>query len=568
MHGSPALSAGFEALPYVNRAAPKGGEAVFGETGGFDSLNPFVLKGRVPGAVSTLTVESLMARSYDEPFTLYGLLAESIEVPDDRSWVAFKLRDGARFSDGTPVTVEDVIWSFRTLGTEGHPRYRAAWAGVSEIRATGPRTVRIDFSEANRELPLLMGLRPILKRAQFEGRDFANAGPGAAIGSGPYLIAAHEPGRFIEFRRNPDWWGRDLAINRGLHNFGTVRFEYFRNASALWEAVKTGGVSIFYESDPVRWAEAYDFPAMTDGTLVRGEIAHSRPTGLEGFGFNTRRAVFADREVRAALALSFDWEWVNTRLFRGQYRRIESAFGNSPLGFDGPAEGREREILLPFADQLPEGTLEEGWRPPTSDGSGRDRRNLRRAARMLDAAGWAVSDGARRNSAGEPLAFEILVQTQEHQTLASLWREALSRLGVEMTVRLVDNTQYQARLAAYDYDMIVYLRRMSLSPGTEQLYYFASEGRDLPGTRNYMGVAQPATDAAIAAMLAARTREDFEAAVRAHDRVLNAGVYVVPLGVLPADRLVWRREVAHPDRPALYGHWSWWAGPGTWWQAQ
>ncbi|MFK7943138.1 MAG: extracellular solute-binding protein [Paracoccaceae bacterium] len=539
---------------------------MFGELGGFDSLNPFVLKGRAPWGARTLIAESLMARNFDEPFAVYGLLAETIEVPEDRSWVAFTLREGALFSDGSPVTTEDVIWSFETLGTEGHPRYRGAWSGVSKIDATGPRTVRIDFAEPNRELPLIMGLRPILKKAQFEGRDFAATGQEAPIGSGAYRIAASEPGRFIEFERNPDWWGADLPVNRGLNNFDTVRFEYFRDAGALWEAVRAGQISIFYDNEPVRWVEGYDFPAARDGTLQQGAIAHSRPTGLEGFGFNTRRPIFQDRRVRLALEMSFDWEWINSRLFRDQYTRIESAFGNSPLGFSGAAEGREAEILAPFTD-LPEGTLEEGWRPTKSDGSGRDRRVLRRAMRLLKDAGWTVEENVLRNAAGEAFTFEILVQSKEHETLASLWRETLDKLGIDVAVRLVDSAQYQQRLVDYDYDMIHYIRRMSLSPGTEQQFYFGSEGRDQPGTRNYMGVADPATDAAVQAMLAARTAEDFRAAVKAHDRVLNAGVYVVPFGVLPDDRLVWRSEFQRPARAALYGYWGWWAGAGTWWHA-
>jgi len=538
-----------------------------GERGGFDSLNPFTLKGRAPWGIASLMIESLMARNYAEPFALYGLLAESIETPPDRSWVAFTLRAEARFSDGSPVTVEDVIWSLETLGAEGHPRYRNAWSAVAAVRATDPRTVRIDFREPNRELPLIMGLRPILKKAQFKGRDFADADD-VPVGSGPYVLEAHEFGRFAAFRRNPDWWGANLAVNAGMNNFGEVRLEYFRDAEALWEAVRIGAASMFYETDPLRWVEGYDFSAITDGRLVRGEIPHFRPTGMEGFAFNTRRAIFADRQVREALALTFDWEWINQRLFRGQYARIKSYFDNSSLGFEGPAEGAERALLEPFADTLPPGTLEEGWRPPTSDGSGRDRRALRRAGRLLDAAGWEIRDGIRRNVAGESLSFEILVQSADHETLASLWRSSLERIGVEVSVRLVDAAQYEARLTDYDYDMLYYVRRMSLSPGTEQLYYFGSEGRDQPGSRNYMGVADPATDAAIAALLAAESREEFGAAVRALDRVLTAGIYVIPAGYLPTDRLVWQSRLAGPETPSLYGWWGWSAGAGTWWHAK
>jgi peptide/nickel transport system substrate-binding protein len=381
------------------------------------------------------------------------------------------------------------------------------------------------------------------------------------------VIDAWEPGRFIEFRRDEDWWGEEVAINRGLHNFDRLRFEYFRNADGLWEAVRGGEISVFADPDPVRWVEGYDFAAAADGTLQRAEIAHQRPTGMEGFVFNTRRPIFADRRVREALALTFDWEWVNSRLFRGGYARIGSYFDNSPLGFEGPAEGREREILLPFVEALPEGALEGGWRPPASDGSGRDRRNLRRAGRLLDEAGWRVGEGGiRRNAEGRALGFEILVASARDETLASLWRESLARIGVPVTVRLVDEAQFTARRADYDYDMIVNRWAMSLSPGTEQRLYFGSAGRETPGTRNYMGVADPAVDAAIEAILAAEQPEDFRAAVRALDRVLSAGVYVIPFGVLPQDRIAWRAGLGRPERDSLYGWWGWWAGPAAWWR--
>ncbi|MEM7505145.1 MAG: extracellular solute-binding protein [Pseudomonadota bacterium] len=562
MHGKPQLDSEFEHFPYVNREAPKGGKLVMGEVGGFDSLNGYILKGRAPWQVRALMGESLLARNWDEPFALYGLLAESVETPADRSWVAFSLRQNARFSDGSPVTVEDVIWSMETLGTSGHPRYRNAWASVEKIEATGPSRVRIDFSEPNRELPLIMGLRPILKRDQWQDSDFVNSDSVLAVGSGPYILTDHEAGRFLEFQRNPDWWGAELPVNRGLYNFDKVRIEYFRNDDAYWEAVKTGAISLHADYDPVRWEEGYDIPSVREGKLLRDELTHQRPTGLRGFVFNTRREVFADRDLRAALALSFDWEWINQRLYRGVYQRIESAFGNSPLGFDGPAGATERGILEGF--DLPDGTLEDGWRPPKSDGSGRDRRALRAAGRLLDGAGWVIEDG-RRMKNGQPLAFEILTSGTEQETLASLWSRQLERLGIAATVRRVDQAQYQQRRETYDYDMIVNRWGMSLSPGTEQRLYFHSSGRELEGTRNYMGVADPAVDAAIDALLAAEGTEDFQSAVRALDRVLNAGIYVIPFGVLPTDRLAHTPDLHRPESQTLYGWWGWAAGPARWW---
>ena len=566
MHGAPALPEGFVALPYVNADAPKGGRLIMGEMGTFDSLNPYILRGRAPWAIGPHMVESLMARSYGEPFTLYGLLAESVETPDDRSWVAFTLREDARFSDGSPVTVEDVIWSYETLGTEGHPRYRTAWQAVSAIRAEGERRVVIEFSEPNRELPLLLGMRPVLKKAQFADGAFAETTDVPLIGSGPYLIDAYEPGKFIEFRLNPDWWGKDLGVNRGLNNFERVRYEYFRTPESYWEALKTGGISIFTDRDPVRWDTGYDFPAITNGDLIKGEVGNSRPTGMEGFVFNTRRPIFADRRVREALALSFDWEWINAKIYRGSFQRITSYFGGSELAFADKATAGEAALLEPFAGALPAGLLTKPWRPPVSNGTGTDRRALRRAGRLLDAAGWSVKDGVRQNAEGAPLAFEVMVLSERDETLASLWRDTLKRLGIEVTVRSVDAAQFQARRTDYDYDIIANRWSMSLSPGTEQRYYFGSDGRDRPGTRNYMGVAEPAVDAAIDAIVAARGREEFADAVKALDRVMTHAIYVIPFGVLPAERMVWAKNLRRPAEPSLYGWWGWWSGPGVWWE--
>ncbi|MGF1444857.1 MAG: extracellular solute-binding protein [Pikeienuella sp.] len=557
MHGRPALGPD-QPLPYANPSAPAGGRLVMGEVGGFDSLHPYILRGRAPWILRTHTVESLMARSWDEPFTLYGLLAERVETPPDRASVTFTLRREARFSDGSPVTLDDVIWSFETLGRQGHPRYRAAWEAISEIEPVGPRTVRISFAEPNRELPLIMGLRPILKKAAWQARAFSEPSLEPVIGSGPYMPVDWEPGRQLTLRRNPDWWGRDLPLMAGLYNFDEIRIEYYRNSDALWSAVRGGEVSLFVDGDPVRWAEGYDFPAVRAGRLLRHEISHGRPSGMEGFVFNTRRASFSDRQVRVALALAFDWTWVNERLFAGQMRRAESYWSGSDLAFSGPAEGLEAELLAPFADQLPEGTLQEGWRPPAGDG-GRNRRALRRAGQLLEAAGWRLVDGQRRRD-GMPLSFEILVRSSEHETLASLWKSSLARLGVAVTVRRVDDAQYEARRQSYDYDVIVNRWWLSLSPGTEQWLYFGSAGRERLGTRNYMGAAAPAIDAMIRALLAAETRAPFAAAVRALDRVLSSEVYVVPFGVLAQDRIAASADLRRPDRDPLYGFRSevWW----------
>jgi len=565
MHGAPALAEGFAHLPYADPAAPKGGAITLGAMGGFDSLNPFILKGRAPWEVRAHTVETLLARNWDEPFALYGLLAESVETPPDRAWVAFTLRPEARFSDGAPVTVEDVLWSMETLADKGRPNYRTVWAKVARVERVGARTVRFSFSAPDREAPLILGLTPILQKAQFEGRDFDAPSLTPLTGSGPYVVAAAEPGRSLTLRRNPDYWGRDLAVNAGLNNFDAIAVEYFRDAGALFDAFRAGIVDLYREGDPVRWADSYAFKRAAPFT--RAEIPHGRPTGMYGFVFNTRRAPFDDLRVRQALTLAFNFEWVNATLFGGGYARIGSYFDNSPLRHAGAAEGRERAILAPFANTLPPGALEGAWAPPQADADDpRNRRNLRVAARLLEAAGWTVRDGALRDASGAPFSFEILLGSAGDERVAGAWVDALRTLGVAATVRGVDSAQYQARRVGYDYDMIVNRWGLSLSPGNEQRLYWGREGVVEPGTRNYAGVDSPAVEAAIDALLAADAVEDFTAAARALDRALSHGVYVIPFWHDPVSRIAYDARLRHPARIPLYGDWIGWA-PETWWRA-
>jgi peptide/nickel transport system substrate-binding protein len=562
MHGQPALPPDFAHLPHVNPAAPQGGRFVIGAVGGFDSLNPYVLVGQAPWEIRAHTVESLLGRNWDEPFALYGLLAESVSTPLNRASVEFTLRPEARFSDGSQVTVDDVLWSMRTLAEKGRPNFRNVWNKVKTIEQTGPLSVKFEFSEPDREAPLILGLAPILKRAQWEGRDFAESGLEPLIGSGPYKVDAFEPGRFLSLRRDPVYWGRHLAFNAGRNNLGEIRVEYFRDSSALFDAFRAGELTFYRESDPVRWAENYAF-AESDA-FDRAEIPHQRPTGMYGFVFNTRRAVFADIRVREALTLAFNFEWINATLFGGAYQRIRSVFDNSPLGHRGAAEGFERELLAPFAADLPAGALERAWAPPSAEGDELNRRNLRRAAQILEEAGWRVQGGALRNDAGERFVFEILVDSSDDERIANLYRDSLAVLGIEAVVRLVDQAQHQARRTEYDYDMIVNRWGVSLSPGNEQRFYWGRDGVTTPGTRNYMGVDSPAVEAAIDAMLSARREEDFTAAVRALDRVLAHGMYVIPFWHDPVSRIAYASSLRFPDRLPLYGDWIGWA-PEVWW---
>ena len=568
MYGRPALPPDFVSLPYADPDAPKGGSIRFGEPGGFDSLNPFILKGRAPYDLTAYTVETLMARSIDEPFALYGLLAESVQTDEARSYVAFTLREGARFSDGKPVTVEDVLWSFETLGTAGsppNPRYSATWAKIARAEATGPRTVRFTFTEPDRELPLIMGLRPVLEKAQWQGRDFAATSLIAPTGSGPYVVAAFEPGRFISYRKNPDWWGRDLPVNRGRWNFDEIRTDYYGDGDVLAEAFRAGEITTYREPSATRWATGYDFPAVRSGEVVKSEIPHHRPSGIEGFVMNTRRPIFADWRVRDALILAFDADLIGKTLEGPDAVRIASYFGNSDLAMTPgtPATGKVLALLRPFATDLIPGTI-EGYSVPTSEGS--NRRNLRAATKELADAGWTNDGGTLKDAAGEPFRFEILLTNGSGTTgaIASIYVEALKRLGIEARITSVDSAQAKARTDAYDFDMTWMIRNMSLSPGNEQMLYWGAAGVDSPGSRNLMGMDVPAAEAMIAAMLSSTDREDFVAATQALDRILTAGRYVVPFWFSKVGRIAHAGALHFPDRIPVYGDWPGFQ-PDVWW---
>ncbi|MCC0066404.1 MAG: ABC transporter substrate-binding protein [Rhodovulum sp.] len=565
MYGDPSLPPDFVSLPYANPDAPKGGTIVFGETGGFDSLNPYILKGRAPWGIQSHVFETLMARNWDEPFSLYGLLAESIETGPEREWVAFTLRPEAKFSDGSPVTVEDVIWSMETLAEEGQPRYRNAWEKVRSIDQTGERSFRLDFSEPDSELPLIIGLRPILKKADWEGVDFAQSSLRVPTGSGPYTIGAFEPGRYIRFERNPEYWGRDLPINRGLNNFDTIRYDYFVDSGVLFQAFTAGALSVYRESSPARWASEFGFPAVTSGAVVKAEIPHGRPSGMEGFVFNLRRPIFQDWRVRDALLHAFNFEFVNQTLNGGAFPRRASYFANSALAMgEGPAEGRVRELLEPFADSLLPDAL-EAYALPASDGSPRNRSNMRRAAQLLAGAGWTVQDGVLRDASGAPFAFDILLMNGQDEAVTNVFVDALRQLGIQVGVQLVDQAQYNERRNDYDYDMIINTWNMSLSPGNEQMLYWGSAGVTEPGTRNYMGVASPAAEAMIAHMLETRDEAEFVASVRALDRVLTTGRYVIPFGFPDVSYVAYKADLRHPETLPVYGDWIGWL-PEVWWQ--
>ncbi|WP_209832962.1 extracellular solute-binding protein [Ruegeria sp. HKCCE3926] len=567
MYGDPALPPDFVSLPYANPDAPKGGNAVFGNTGGFNSLNPFLQKGTSPWQLPFWTHESLMGRSWDEPFTLYGLLAESVETDPARSWVEFTLREEARFSNGSPVTIDDVIWSYETLGTQGHLRYRGLWGKIDSIEQTGPRSVRITFNEPDRELALLAGMRPILKKAQWEGKNFADAQlHDVPIGTGPYVIESYEAGRFVNLRRNPDYWGNDIPFRRGTMNLDELRIEFYGDGSVLFEAFKAGELSAVREFNADKWDTQYNFPAVQRGDVIKTEIPHGKPSGMTGFVMNTRKAPFDDWRVREALTLAFNFEFINDTVTGGAQPRIASYFSGSDLAMQpGPAQGRVKDLLLPYADILLPGTL-EGYELPKGDGSARNRANLRKAAGLLAEAGWTVQEGVLRNANGDAFQMTFLLQQgdSEMATVVEIYSRALERLGIGVTTEQVDNAQYVGRTSELDFDVTTFRRALSLSPGNEQRLYWGSETADAPGTRNLMGVSSPAVDAMIDAMLASKTRDDFTAATRALDRVLTAGRYVIPIWSFDIGRIAHVKELKHPETLPIYGDGPQYL-PEVWW---
>ena len=563
MHGAPKYAADFAHLDYVNPHAPKGGALRLALAGSFDSLNPFLIKGSA-AAGRHYVFESLLKRTWDEAFSLYGLIAESLEVPEDRAWVTFHLRAEARFHDGSPITTDDVVFSLETLRDLGRPNHRLYYGQVARIEQADRRTVTFFFDpeSGNRELPLLMGLMPILSKAYYAEHSFDQTTLEPPLGSGPYRVESVDPGRAIVYRRAPDYWGRDLAINRGQNNFDTVGYDYFRDAAVLMEAFKAGEYDVRREGSAVRWATAYDFPAVAEGRVKREMLPHQRPAGMHAFVFNTRREVFADPRVREALGYAFDFEWVNKTLLHGAYARTVSIFAGSELAPRQSPDGAELGLLAANRAAVPDAVFGEAFRPPATDGSGNARANLRRARDLLAAAGWTIEDGTLRRAAdGLPMSFEILLVRPDNEKIALAFADNLERLGIEARVRTVDSAQYQERRSNFDFDMIVHRWRVSLSPGNEQAFYWGSAAAEEVGSRNYAGIRDPVVDGLIEAVTAAHDRDRLVGAIRAMDRVLSWGHYVVPLYYLAEDRVAYWDAFGRPEVTPTYGYVieTWWA---------
>ena len=560
MYGDLAYGPDFRHFRYVDPRASKGGAVTLSATGTFDTLHPFVLKGG-PAAGIGQVFDTLMTGSYDEAFSEYGLVAETVETPPDRSWVAFTLRAKARFHDGRPITAEDVIWTFETLRTKGHPFYRSYYAQVASVEAAGERRVKFTFKKGvNRELPLIMGQLPVLPKAWWASRDFTRTTLEPPLGSGPYRVVSVDPGRAITYERVKDYWGAELPVNVGRYNFDTIRYDYYRDGTIALEAFKGGAYDFRAENSSKAWATGYDVPAVRQGRIRREEIPNQVPTGMQGFVLNTRREVFRDPRVRAALAHAFDFEWSNAHLFYGAYARTASYFSNSELAAEGPPTAAEMEVLTPFRDRVPAEVFADAPRPPFTGPEG-VRPNLAKALRLLAEAGWVVRDMRLVHAAtGRPMTFEILIDEPTWERITLPFAQNLARLGVAARVRTVDSAQYEYRLKHFDFDVTVALFPQSLSPGNEQMDFWSSEAARTPGSRNLPGVSDPVVDELIAQIIAAPDRAGLIARTRALDRVLRAGHYLIPHFHITAFRVAYWDRFARPAVSPKYA-----LGFDTWW---
>ncbi len=580
MHGKPALPADFKNLPYVNPDVKKGGRVSYGVVGTFDSLNPFVLKGMRTTArgvwdpeFGNLLYEPLMQRSHDEPFTLYGLLAETAEWDDERTYIQFNLNPKAHWQDGKPVTPEDVIFSFNLLKEKGRPPYDSRLNGVAKMEKVGERSVRFTFNDkANRETPLILASStPILPAHATDPKTFEQAGLGKVIGSGPYRIKTLRPGEQIVWERDRNYWGKDLPVKVGFDNYDEISVIYFLQVTTMFEAFKKGDIDIYPEGDAINgtsdtshWGQAYNFPAVHRGDIVRDVFEPGLPSGMFGLVFNTRRPIFADERVREGLSYVLNFEWMNRNILGGAFKRTQSFWQNSKLGaFGNAANDKELALLGNAAKRLPPDILAGTYQMPVTDGSGADRNVLKKAVTTLAEAGFTIKGGKMVDKNGTPLRFEIMTQNPAQERIALAYQRSLRLIGVDMAIRSVDDGQYQSRSNSFDYDMIIRSYPSSLSPGAEQINRWGSISKDANGSFNYAGVADPDIDRMIEALLQARETDDFEVAVRAYDRLLTAGHYVIPLYYIGAQWVARWKYIDRPDRTPLTGNQK-----QTWWDAR
>ena len=543
----------FTHFDYVNPNAPKGGTLKLSAIGTFDSTNPFTLKG-VPAAGSTMIYQTLLESSADEEFSEYASLAREVHLAKDRSFVEFIMREEAKWDDGEPLTAHDVVWSFHILKEKGNPFYGAYYAAVKSVEAKSDYVVRFTFSdETNRELPLIVGQLPILPKHYWDGKDFSKTTLEKPLGSGPYRIKSLEAGAHITYERVKDWWAADLPINVGRYNFDEIRYSYFRDASVALQAFLSGDIDARQENTAKSWATSYVGEAVKDGRIVLEEIDNSLPTGMQAFIFNIRRPIFQDRAVRDAINYAFDFEWSNKQFAYGAYARTISYFSNSELASYGTPQGRELEILEQFRGQVPDEVFEQEYIPPSTDGSGNNRIQLRTAMKILDDAGWALGDDKIRQKDGVRLSFEVIVNNPAFERWFSPFVQNLKRVGIEATLRVLDTAQYTARMDNFDYDMTVHVFGQSNSPGNEQKDYWHSSKVDQVGSRNKIGISDPVIDELVEMVIAAPDRDELVARTRALDRVLLSGRYVVPNWYISVWRVAyWDTRLDMPEVIAPY----------------
>lgn len=563
MHGDLKYEAGFSHYDYVNPNAPKGGGVRLAAIGGYDSFNPFIIKGRSAAGIG-LIYDSLLASSADEAFSKYGHIAESVEVPSDRSWIIFNLDPEARWHDGKPISADDVIWSFNTLKEKGAPFYRFYYSNVAAPVKLGEHKVKFTFTGGeNRELPLIIGELAVLPKHYWEGRDFSKTTLEPPLGSGAYRIETFEPNRSITYVQVPNYWAKDHPTQIGNSNYGTIRYDYYRDGTVAQEAFKAGEYDFRAENSSKAWATAYEIPAIKEGLIAKKEIPHNRSAGMQGFVFNLRNSIFANGNVRRALANAFDFEWSNAALFYGQYTRTRSFFENSELAATGLPNGRELEILEAYRGQIPNEVFTEAYAPPQTDGSGNIRKNLQEALELLKKGGWEINKESRKltsKATNQAMKFEILLVSPLFERIVLPFKQNLERLGVEINVRIVDSAQYQERINKYDFDMIVTSWGQSLSPGNEQRDFWGSAAAKRDGTRNLAGLNNTVIDELVEKLISAPDRSSLISHTRALDRVLQWQHIVIPNWHVPYDRLVYWNKFGRPKITPTRGaqFFTWW----------
>mgnify|MGYP000235116016 FL=1 len=561
MHGEPKYPDSFQYVDYANPDAPKGGKIILSSTGSYDSFNPFILKGTAAAGIGNL-YETLTTGSSDEAFTEYGLIAKTIEWPDDRSWVAFTIREEAVWHDGKKISPEDVIWTFNTLMEKGHPFYKYYYSDVVDVIQENDNKVRFNFKgNTNLELPLIVGQLPVLPKHYWTNKNFEETSMDIPIGSGPYKIKNFDAGRTITYELDSDYWGKNIPIKKGTENFGVIQYEYYKDRSIEREAFKSGDIDLFSENTSKDWATSYDTPAVQNGLIKKELIEHQNPQGMQGFAFNTRKEIFEDKRVREALSYAFDFEWTNKDLFNDAYKRTNSFFENSELASSGVPSGGELDLLNDYKELLPQKLFQEEYNPPKTDGSGFMRKELQEATKLLQDAGWELQEGKLINKkSGSKFEFELLLVSPAFERIVLPFKDNLAKLGIDVSVRTIDSAQYQNRLDGFDFDMIVSTFSQSLSPGNEQRNFWGSDAAKTNGSRNIIGISNEVIDSLIEKVISAKDREDLIMTTRALDRVLLWNHYVIPQWHISAYRtLYW--DIF--DKPSVRPKYS--LGTNTWW---